>query len=68
MSLLATLYQPAKVGVVRTLEFKPEDFPVTIRLTLPEGEKEYVLLRTKQDKLLLNKRIEVSAEATSSNN
>ena len=45
----------------KTLELKPEDLPVTVRLKLPEGEKEYILLKTKQDKLLLNKRIEVSA-------
>jgi hypothetical protein len=37
------------------LELKPEDLPVTIRLKSPEGTKVYVLLKTKQDRLLLNR-------------
>jgi hypothetical protein len=46
--------------VKSTLEFKPEDLPVSIRLRLSEGTKEYVLVKTKQDRLLLNKPQEVS--------
>jgi hypothetical protein len=38
-----------------TLEFSPEELPVSIRLKLPEGSKEYILVKTKQDRLLLNK-------------
>ena len=45
--------------MTRTVEFRPEDLPITIRLKLPGSVKEYILLKTKQDKLLLNKRIEV---------
>jgi len=41
--------------VDRTLELKPEHLPVTIRLKAPEGTKEYILVKTKQDRLLLNK-------------
>jgi hypothetical protein len=44
------------------LELKREHLPVTIRLRLPEGTKEYVLVRTKQDGLLLNKPQEVSKQ------
>ena len=45
--------------VKNTLELKREDLPVSIRLKLPEGTKEYVLVKTKQDGLLLNKPQEV---------
>jgi hypothetical protein len=38
-----------------TLEFRPEDLPLTIRFNAPEGMKEYVLLKTKQDRLMLQK-------------
>jgi len=37
------------------LDLKPEDFPVIIRLKSGEGTKEYILVKTKQDRLLLNK-------------
>lgn len=37
------------------LELKPENLPLTISLQLPGKTKEYVLVKTKQDKLLLNK-------------
>jgi hypothetical protein len=40
---------------MKTLELKREDFPVLVRLSFPEGTKQYVLVKTKQDKLLLNK-------------
>jgi hypothetical protein len=39
----------------RMIEFKAEDLPVTIRLTVAGEVKEYVLVKTKQDRLLLNK-------------
>lgn len=41
--------------MANTLELKPEQLPVTIRLKSSEGTKVYVLVRTKQDRLLLNK-------------
>ncbi len=44
------------------LEFKSEDFPVIVRLRLPEGTREYVLVKTKQGKLLLNKPVEVAKD------
>ena len=45
---------------VKTLELRLEDLPLTVRLRLPDTEKEYVLLKTKKDKLLLVKPVEVS--------
>jgi hypothetical protein len=45
-----------------TLELKPEDLPVTIRLRSSEGIKEYLLVGTKQHRLLLNKPQGVSKE------
>jgi hypothetical protein len=42
----------------RTLELKPEDLPVRLQFRGPDGLKEYVLIKTKQGKLLLNKRID----------
>ena len=43
---------------MKILEFKPEEFPVTVQLRSPEGTKQYVLVKTKQGKLLLNKSVE----------
>lgn len=40
---------------MKILELKPVDFPLAIRLHVDGGSKQYVLLKTKQDKLLLNK-------------
>jgi hypothetical protein len=40
---------------MKPLELKPEDLPITVRLKTREGSKEYVLVVTKQEKLLLNK-------------
>jgi hypothetical protein len=37
------------------LELKPEDLPMTVRLKTQDGSKDYVLVMTKQEKLLLNK-------------
>jgi hypothetical protein len=45
-----------------TLELRPADLPVTIRLRSSEETKEYVLVRTKQNRLLLNKPQEVSKQ------
>lgn len=39
-------------------ELKPEDLPLRIRLQGPSGTKDYLLIQTKQGKLLLNKPIE----------
>ena len=51
--------------MTKRLELKPEDLPMTIRLDLPGDQKEYVLLKTKQDKLLLNKQTPASADRNS---
>lgn len=40
---------------MKVLELKPQDFPLTVLLQVTGGPKEYVLVKTKQDKLLLNK-------------
>jgi hypothetical protein len=40
---------------VKVLELKPEQLPLVIRLQLTRETREYVLVKTKQDKLLLNK-------------
>lgn len=40
---------------MKILELKPEDFPVMVQLHSPEGNKQYVLVKTKQGKLLLNR-------------
>jgi len=51
------------VGVVmKTLDLKPEDFPITVRLQSPEGIKSYLLVKTKQGKLLLNRPIEATGD------
>lgn len=42
----------------RVLELSPDQLPMTIRLKLVDGWKEYVLLKTKQNGLLLNKKVE----------
>lgn len=42
----------------RVWELKPEDLPLRIRLQQSYGCKDYVLIQTKQGKLLLNKPIE----------
>lgn len=41
------------------LDLKPEEFPITVRLRCRESVKEYVLIMTKQGKLLLNKPVEM---------
>jgi len=42
------------------LELRPEQLPLVIRLKTKDQAKDYVLIKTKQDKLLLNKPNEVS--------
>jgi hypothetical protein len=41
--------------VMKHLDLRISDFPIVIRLILPNGSREYVLIKTKQDRLLLNK-------------
>jgi len=41
--------------MMNTLELKPDQLPLIIRFRISGATKEYVLIRTKQDKLLLNK-------------
>lgn len=61
---LTELYLVVQSGVKgvkmdrRVLELKPNDFPLAIVLRLVGGDKEYILVKTKQDKLLLNKPVE----------
>ena len=43
----------------KALELRPGDLPMIIRLKSDDGIKEYVLVKTKQDRLLLNKPPEV---------
>jgi hypothetical protein len=43
---------------MKVLELKPQDFPITVLLQVEGGSKKYVLVKTKQDKLLLNKPVE----------
>jgi hypothetical protein len=45
---------------MKILELKPQDFPLGIRLDVAGCSKQYVLVKTKQDKLLLNKPLESS--------
>ncbi len=46
------------------LELRPEQLPLVIRLKTKDQAKDYVLIRTKQDKLLLNKPNEVASIRT----
>jgi hypothetical protein len=46
------------------LELKPEQLPLVIRLKTKDQDKDYVLIKTKQDKLLLNKPNEVTSPQT----
>jgi hypothetical protein len=41
--------------MAKQLQLLPEDLPLKVTIKLPTGEKQYVLLRTKQGGLLLNK-------------
>jgi hypothetical protein len=47
---------------VKILELKAEDFPLAIRLYVVGGVKQYILVKTKQDKLLLNKPLETASD------
>lgn len=47
---------------MKTLELKAQDFPLSIRLQTVGGSKQYVLVKTKQDKLLLNKPVENTSD------
>jgi hypothetical protein len=40
---------------MKSLELKPEDLPMTVKLKTQDGTKVYLLLRTKQGNLLLNR-------------
>jgi hypothetical protein len=45
---------------MRVIELKPEQLPLVIRLKADGQCRDYVLIRTKQDKLLLNRPNDVS--------
>jgi hypothetical protein len=45
---------------MKILQLKPEDFPLTVLLHAAGGPKEYVLVKTKQDKLLLNRPVDAA--------
>jgi hypothetical protein len=47
---------------MKVLELKSEDFPLGIRLQVDGRPKEYVLVKTRQDKLLLNKALGTSPD------
>jgi len=47
---------------MKILELKAEDFPLSIYLYVAGGVKQYVLVKTKQDKLLLNKPLETASD------
>jgi hypothetical protein len=40
---------------MKSIELRPEQFPLVIRLKLGNETKEYLLIKTRQNKLLLNK-------------
>jgi hypothetical protein len=44
--------------MTKPLELKPEDLPITVKLKTQDGTKVYLLLVTKQKKLLLIKPVE----------
>lgn len=46
------------------IELRPEQLPLVIRLKTDEQSREYVLIRTKQDKLLLNRPNDVTPTKT----
>jgi hypothetical protein len=46
------------------LELNPNQLPLVIRLKTKDQTKDYLLIRTKQDKLLLNKPSEVNPTNT----
>lgn len=46
----------------QVLSVTPEDLPVITRLLRREGLKEYILRKTKADKLLLNRREQIVGE------
>ena len=50
------------LAMKKTLELGPEDLPINIKLKSLDGTKEYVLVKTKRDRLLLNKPQEVSKQ------
>jgi hypothetical protein len=45
-------------AIMKILKLKPEEFPVVVQLCSAGGTKEYVLVKTKQGKLLLNRPVE----------
>jgi hypothetical protein len=47
---------------MKILELKAEDFPLAIRLYVVGGVKQYILVKTRQDKLLLNKPLETASD------
>jgi hypothetical protein len=51
------------LAMKNTLELRPEDLPINVKLKSPDGTKEYVLVKTKQDRLLLNKPQEVPKQS-----
>lgn len=40
---------------MRVLELRPDQMPLVIRLKTKDQTRDYVLIKTRQDKLLLNK-------------
>jgi hypothetical protein len=50
---------------MKLIELNPGDFPIVIRLKLPDEIREYLLVKTKQDKLLLNRGIGTHTQSRS---
>ena len=42
----------------KTVKLRPEDLPMQLDFEGPEGLRKYVLIKTKQGKVLLNKLVE----------
>jgi hypothetical protein len=47
---------------MKILQLKPQDFPLTVRLQTEGTPKEFILVRTKQNKLLLNRPVESASQ------
>ncbi len=56
--LVHTWFFSANILTMKLIELKVGDFPIVIKLNLSNETREYLLVKTKQDKLLLNRAIE----------
>ncbi len=56
--LLVSALRLSDNPTMKVLELQPDDLPLVIKLKLGAENREYLLLKTKQDRLLLNKPME----------